>query len=72
MKMPLTGYKTVAFNAVMAIVAIWKIYFPEQEMPGEVEVQQAVDVFWKIFSAVAVGGNIALRAVTKTPIFRKE
>ena len=65
------GFKTVIFNGAMALVAVWKIYFPEQEMPGEVEVQQAVDVFWQIFSAVAVAGNIALRAVTKTPIFRK-
>ncbi len=72
MKMPLTGYKTVAFNAVMAIVAIWKIYFPEQEMPGEMEVERAVDTFWQIFSTVMVAGNVGLRAVTKTPIFKKE
>jgi len=66
------GFKTVIFNATMGLIAIWKIYFPEQQMPVEAEVQQAVDVFWEIFSAVAVAGNIALRAVTKTPIFRKE
>ncbi len=65
------GYKTVVFNAALALVAIWKIYYPEQEMPGEMEIERAVDVFWEIFSAVAVVGNVGLRAVTTTPIFKK-
>lgn len=66
------GYKTVIFNAAMAFVAVWKIYFPETDMPAELEIQQAVDTFWQIFSAVMVAGNIGLRAVTTTPIFRKK
>ena len=68
----ITGFKTIAFNAIMGVIALWKIYYPEQEMPGEVEVQAAVDTFWQIFAAVSVVGNGALRAVTKTSIFKKE
>jgi hypothetical protein len=66
------GFKTIIFNALMGIIALWKIYFPEQEMPGEAEVQAAVDVFWQILSGVTVAGNVLLRFVTKTPIFKRE
>lgn len=68
------GFKTIAFNAIMAVVAIAKVYWPEgaESLPGEFEVTQALDVFWEIFAAVSVVGNGALRAVTSTPMFKKE
>ena len=67
------GFKTIAFNAIMAIVAVAKVYWPEgaESLPGEVEVQQSLDVFWKIWAAVQVVGNGALRTVTNTPMFKK-
>lgn len=56
----LKGFRTVAFNVVAIVYAVGNVY---GVMP---EVDQTV-----VMGLVAVG-NLILRAVTKTPMFRSE
>lgn len=66
------GFKTIAFNTVMAIVLVVRIFNPEAELPDEVAVEAAVVSFDQGFQAVLVIGNLILRGFTNSPIFNKE
>lgn len=68
----LKGYKTVGFNIVMAIVAVVVILSPETEAPSAEDVQGAIDAVEAAVVAVWSVGNVVLRAITNTSIFKKE
>lgn len=66
------GYRTVAFNAVMAIVAVATIVSPDAEVPTADQVQSAVNGAEVAVVGVWTVGNMILRAITSSPIFKKE
>ena len=56
------GYRTIAFNLIMAAVAITGANVDPSQVEG----------FVTAFFGVWTGGNLILRAITNSPIFRKE
>jgi hypothetical protein len=66
------GYKTIAFNLLMAVIAVLSALNPEAELPSSEDVQSGVDAVSAAVAAVWGLGNILLRAITDTPIFKKE
>ena len=66
------GYKTIAFNSLVAIIAIVHALNPTAELPGQDAVQSVVDNFDTFLTIFATVGNGVLRAVTTTAIFKKE
>jgi len=66
------GYRTIAFNAVMAIVAMATIFSPDAEVPTADQVQSAVNGVEAAVVGVWTVGNMILRAITSSPIFKKE
>lgn len=66
------GYKTLVFNGIMAIIAIVHALNTDAALPGADAVQGLVDQFSTWFDGAVLVGNIILRAVTTTPILKKE
>lgn len=66
------GYKTLVFNALMAIIGIVHALNADAALPGADAVQGVVDQFSTWFDSALVVGNIILRAITTTPILKKE
>ena len=68
------GYRTIAFNGVMGVVALTAAINPDMaaQAPTEAEVGQAVDKVFAGIAAVTMVGNFIQRAVTNSPIFKKE
>lgn len=66
------GYKTIAFNVLMAIILIYRAFNPSAEVPGEAEVHSFIDQLLQHWDAVVtIVGNLVLRYFTKVPIFNK-
>lgn len=61
------GYKTVAFNAIMGV--LYLAGTPDAISPAELT--QHLTVAEAGFASVWTVGNIVLRAVTNSPIFRR-
>ena len=68
----LKGFKTIAFNVLMTIVMAVRVLNPEAELPDEAAVQATVNVVDAAITAAWGIGNIILRAITDSPIFKKE
>lgn len=66
------GFKTFAFNVVMTIVMAVRVLNPEAELPDEAAVEAAVMSWDAGLTALWGIGNLVLRALTDSPIFRKE
>jgi hypothetical protein len=66
------GYKTLVFNGLMAIVAIVHALNTDAQLPDAAAVQGVVDQFSTWFEGALVVGNIILRAITTTPVLKKE
>ncbi len=66
------GFKTIAFNVVMTIVMAVRVLNPEAELPDDAAVQATVNMVDAALTAAWGIVNIILRAVTDSPIFRKE
>ena len=68
------GYKTVIFNAIMSVVMLGSMWNQEaaSEFPTAVEVTNLMDQAETWITAVWGIGNVALRAITSTAIFKKE
>lgn len=66
------GYKTIAFNVIMAGIAIVHSLNADATLPDAAAVQGAVDQFQLALAAVWGVGAVILRAVTTSPIFKKE
>lgn len=69
----LAGWKTVAFNAIMATVLVLNQFgqFGTDEVPTEESVNAGLDALDQGVAALLVIGNVILRAITKTTIFKK-
>jgi hypothetical protein len=64
------GYRTVIFNAIMALLALVRALFPDLIGLSEDEIRTIFDAIWP---AIIVLGNIGLRVfVTKGPVGMKD
>lgn len=68
----LKGYKTVAFNVIMAILPIVAILNPDAQLPSGETISQNLDVIFGAYATLTATGNLILRAVTNSPIFKKK
>ena len=70
----LKGYKTVIFNIIMTVIMVISLWNPSeaQNLPDAGTVSGHIDTLDMLLSAVWGIGNVVLRAVTTTPIFKKE
>lgn len=68
----LKGYKTIIFNVIMTVVMILSLWNPGSEVPDAATVGNTLDVLDAAIAAIWGLGNGLLRAVTTTPIFKKE
>ncbi len=68
----LKGFRTVIFNIIMGAIMVIRAFNPEAELPDEVAVQGAVDAVDAAISSVWLVGNLILRAITDSSIFKKE
>ena len=66
------GYKTIAFNLVMTIVAGVAVLNPDAIMPSEANITGSIDALETAFVGVWGVGNLILRAVTSSAVFKKE
>ena len=65
------GFKTVAFNVVMTLIALVKVFNPDAELPDTVAVQASVDLVDAGFLSAWGTINLILRSLTDSPIFKK-
>ena len=64
------GYKTIAFNILMSVIAIVSLWNPDAELPDAATVQSGLDATETAIVSVWGIGNLILRAVTNSPIFK--
>lgn len=68
----LSGFKTIVFNTVMAVIMAVRIFSPEAELPDEATVEAAAMSLDQALVAFTAVVNMILRAVTNSPVFKKE
>jgi hypothetical protein len=68
----LKGYRTILFNVIMTVLTFVTLWNPGAEVPTGPEVTEGLIQLETALAFVWGLGNIILRAVTNTPIFRKE
>lgn len=68
----LKGYRTVIFNIIMTAVMTMKMWMPESDLPDADSINHAIDGLDAAITLIWGVGNILLRAVTNTPVFKKE
>lgn len=68
----MTGYKTIIFNLVMALMAVVAKLYPELILPSEEDITTILNAIEAIWGSVLIVGNIILRFKTSTKIFKKE
>lgn len=68
----LQGYRTMIVNFIVALIGVIAVMFPEAQLPTPEELGMTVDQFIGALLALLAVINMILRAVTKTPMFRKE
>lgn len=66
------GYRTIAFNVLMALIAILTALYPQAIFPEAVAVEEIIEVVFAAVAGVTGIGNVLLRAVTNTPVGKKE
>lgn len=67
-----TGYKTIIFNFIMALIAIVGKLYPELILPSEEDITTILNAIEAMWGSVLIVGNIILRFKTSTKIFKKE
>lgn len=67
------GWRTVAFNVAMGGVAGLTLLgkLSPNQTPSEMQVHQIIDAAQGVVDGIWMAGNVALRAITNTPIFKK-
>ena len=65
------GFKTIAFNVIMTVLMGIALWVPEAELPDASAVQKALAAAEEALVGIWGIGNLALRAVTNSPIFKK-
>lgn len=66
------GYRTILFNIVMTFLAAVTIVAPDADLPTADDVQSTLGAVETAIVAVWGIGNMILRAITTSPIFKKE
>lgn len=67
----LKGYKTVIFNLIMGLIMMIRAMNPDAEVPSDGAVTSAIDAIDVALTMAWSAGNLILRAVTTSPIFKK-
>ena len=67
----LKGFKTIAFNVIMLVVMGVRLINPEAELPDEAAVEATALSLDAGLTALWGIGNVILRAITDSPIFKK-
>jgi hypothetical protein len=67
----LKGYRTVLFNLLMTVIMVLSLWKPGEAWPGAEAINSFLDSFEVAFAFLWGLGNMILRAVTDTPIFKK-
>jgi len=65
------GYKTVAFNVIMTALMVISLWSPGSDLPDAGTINKLLGDLEGVITAVWGIGNVVLRAVTDTPIFKK-
>jgi hypothetical protein len=65
------GFKTVAFNILLGGTLIARMFNPDAPLPDAETVAGTVDLVDQALATGLVVGNLVLRAVTNSPIFKK-
>ena len=68
----LQGYKTVIFNVVVGGLLIVRTLDPNASVPDEEQVTAVLDLLDKVLIAALPFGNLLLRYITRTSIFKQE
>jgi hypothetical protein len=68
------GYRTVLFNVAVLAVGTVALLNPDvaSELPDEQQIKDGVDATVAAIVFIAGVGNLLLRTITNTPIFRKD
>jgi hypothetical protein len=66
------GYKTVVFNAFMAVVMVVRVMMPDVELPADEALKEAGDSVTAALAVFWAAGAVMIRAVTNSPIFKKK
>ena len=68
----MTGYRTILFNGIMALIFVLKQFFPEAVGSlGESDVNAFLNAIDGVIGFITVIGNVILRVMTKGPVFKK-
>lgn len=68
----LKGYRTLIFNLAMGVLLAIRGFYPDAELPDAPAVEAAIGAFLDSLEVLIVLGNVILRALTTTPIGKKE
>ena len=70
----LKGWRTIAFNGVMTLIMILSLWSPEEagNFPGVEQINEALNEAEKLVATIWGMGNVVLRAITNTPLGKKE
>lgn len=66
------GYKTIAFNVLMAAITVLAAIYPEAVLPEAAQVEGVIEAVFAGIAGVITVGNMLLRAVTNTAVGQKE
>jgi len=66
------GFKTIAFNIIMSVIMMLTLWSPESDLPTGDQVQGALTGLEEALTLIWGVGNLILRAVTNSSIFKKE
>lgn len=64
------GYRTVAFNVIMTVLMGISLWSPGSELPDAGMVDKLLGDAEGVFTAIWGAGNLVLRAVTNTAVFK--
>jgi hypothetical protein len=64
------GYKTVAFNLIMTVLMMISLWLPEADLPEANVISQMLEGAEATLTTIWGVGNMILRAITDSPIFK--
>lgn len=65
------GFRTIVFNLILFLFAAIRVAYPEWVSPETGDVNAFLDKIDASFVSLLAIGNIVLRFITSTPIFKK-
>lgn len=67
----LKGWRTLSFNVLMGILALWRTLRPEDTLPADDMLEMLLNAIFASLESITVVGNVFLRFKTNTAIFKK-